>query len=99
MDEIGLEQFSADSVLGAARRKFTGLQLIPRKPLVGRIGPVRRIRVRLRGLSTKRHPTANPQQQRQPNPHDARISETGPRLSTNCSARTSIFCSIVSITL
>ncbi|HEX3997402.1 MAG TPA: hypothetical protein VHX65_02515 [Pirellulales bacterium] len=59
MNEIGFEQFSAAAMLRASWRKLAGLQPIPREPVVGRIGAVRKIRIRRRGRRRNRRPSAN----------------------------------------
>ena len=100
MNEIGCDQFAADAMLGTARRKLAGLELDTRADVrwpnrCEREPPDRAVETRPR-WPAKRRTTSKPA--RSQGSH-ARISETGPRLSTNCSVFTSIFCSIVSMRL
>ena len=100
MDVFGVDQRAAHPMGGIERGELKRLELVPGPGSVARraVGAIGGRRLCPRALRRAHDQRAHDQAQSQPAPH-ARTSETGPRLSTNCSALTSIFCSIVSITL
>jgi hypothetical protein len=90
MEVIDLDQLAIDAMLGVLGRERPGHKPVPGPMLVGGVGAERISRIAVRGEG---------EEQGEQHRRHARISETGPRLSTNCSACTSIFWSIVSRTL